>query len=122
MDKYVHLSFVQDSPMLHIARYTEKRLPNPRWLAIDLDVAFVGKVLYCKGYANANNAKLLTAQQASQEIDFETLFCCGELGPYKQPNDLSDEEKGEYNEVRKAEILIPHRVLWENVIEVIVEK
>ena len=119
MDKYVHLSFVQDSPMLHIAQTKENRIPNPCWLAIDLNVAFVGKVFYCKGYANAGDAVLLTEEQAKQTIDFETLFCCGELGPHKQRHNLSDEKVREYNEVRKAEILIPNHIHWKNVINVI---
>ena len=67
--------------------------------------------MYCEGYANVNNASLINAEKAAQKIDFEVLFTYMD---WNQP-----EIKKRLHHARKAEILIPHRILWENIIEVI---
>ena len=122
MDKYVHLSFVQDSPMLHIAQTDENRIPSAYWLGIDVAVTSVKGVWYSKGYTNAGDAVLLTEEQASQEIDFETLFCGGGFNPYKLSNKPRPEVLDEYKKVRKAEILIPCHVLHSSILECIKHK
>ena len=116
MSKYVHLSFVQDSPMLYTAQTDEKRIRNAYWLGIDVAVTFVKGVWYSKGYTNAGDAVLLTEEQASQEIDFETLFCFGGMPPNTQSH-VDDEVWKKYLDVRKAEVLIPCHVLRESIRE-----
>ncbi len=121
MAQYVHLSFVQNSPMLYHAQKHEKRIPNPRWLGIDVAVTFVKGVWYSTGYTNANDAVLLTEEQAKQTIDFEALFYFGGMEPNTQPK-APGEMWNRYAKACKAEILIPCHVLRENIRKCIKDK
>ncbi|MEO1927368.1 MAG: DarT ssDNA thymidine ADP-ribosyltransferase family protein [Nautiliaceae bacterium] len=89
LDRYVHLSFTDDHPMYHIAK-KEKRIINPIWIEIDINVLFDKKVLVCKGVANKTNSVLLNLAGVLN-FDFDKMF-----------HDDFEIRK----EARKAEILI----------------
>jgi len=72
LDRYVHLSFTDDHPMYHIAK-KEKRIINPIWIEIDINVLFDKKVLVCKDVANKTDSVLLDLTGVLS-FDFGKMF------------------------------------------------
>lgn len=72
VDNYVHLSFNQDNPMLHIAK-RDKRIVDHIWLQIDLSVIGAG-TKYTDDVANKADVQMLDNNSAVEKIDFEALF------------------------------------------------
>lgn len=95
LDRFVHLCFVRDSPMLFVA-VKEQRVVAPIWVKIDVEVLFDPSVQFTSGYAHANDAVRLSHAEAAEAIDFGLLAS-------RDPFD-------DYREARKAEILIPTTV------------
>jgi len=55
LDLYVHLAFIKDHPMYHIAK-KEGRIINPVWLNIDIRVLFHKECYFCPTVANKINS------------------------------------------------------------------
>jgi len=91
LDKYVHLAFMKDHPMYHIAK-SRQSIIDPIWIEIDISVLFEKNTLFCDRVANDNTAKLFKLDKIKKKIDFETML----FSP------IFDE----YKEARKAEILV----------------
>ena len=102
LDQCIHLTFCNESPMLWVAQNREKRIPNPHWLEIDSDLLLREDVRFCAGVANKSGAKILDAEQAKKEIDFEVLF---------QYTDWSVPDiRARRKEALKSEILVPNHI------------
>lgn len=101
--EYVHLAFINDHPMLFVAQEKENRILKPAWLKIDLSVISAADVWFSTGIAYANNSRILSAEDAINEIRFDILFLDdSKVRPGKQRKWRKD--------LRKAEILVPDRI------------
>jgi hypothetical protein len=91
LDQYIHLSFIKDHPMYHIAK-SRQSIIDPVWLEIDISVLFEKNTLFCDKVANDSTAKLFKIDKIKKKIDFDTM--------------LFSLIFDEYKEARKAEILV----------------
>ena len=73
LDKYVHLSFVSDHPMLFKAK-KEERIKKPIWLKIVVSVMLDPEVRFTSDISNKSGVVMLAHEEAVNEIDFEVLF------------------------------------------------
>lgn len=102
VDRYVHLCFVDNHPMEYRARESG-HIGDTRYLRIDPSIILSEGVMGCSAVANRRDAKILSIEEALDEIDLETLLG-GKV-------DFSvREQRGRYNEAKKAEILIPIQI------------
>jgi len=109
LDRYVHLAFIRDHPMLFVAQTYESRILNPVWLKVDLSVLFEDGVLFAPGIAYSTGTPLLNAAQAAAQFDFDVLFTY---------MDWSDPEVQRRRQAaKKSEILVPNCIPWEKVVE-----
>lgn len=109
LDRYVHLAFIRDHPMLFVAQNYESRILNPVWLKIDLSVLSHDGALFAPGIAYAKDMPLLTAEEAATQFDFEALFA------YLDWNDPEVQRRRQA--AKKSEILVPNCIPWEKVVE-----
>lgn len=99
VDEYVHLSFLDDHPMLFRAKEAE-RITNAVWLKISLDVLDIQGVRYTADVSNKAGIPLLTADQAREQLDLEVMFT---------RTDWKDPEIRERRKLAlKSEVLIPN--------------
>lgn len=90
LDEYVHLCFIRDHPMSHVA-VKEGRIKSIVWLEVSHQVLSWQGVLGCSTIANRTDACLLPIEQALDTIDLQKLFS-------KEDSTIS---------MRKAQILVP---------------
>lgn len=101
VDEYVHLAFIPNHPMLFIAK-NDGRIAKPFWLKIDQSVLLQEGVRFTREVANKTGTKLLTAEEAIDQIDWEVLFT---------RTDWSDPTiKARRQAAEKSEILVPHSI------------
>ena len=91
LDKFVHLAFIKDHPMYHVAKQ-RGNIINPIWIEIDISVLFNSSTLFCDKVANQNNAKLFSLKEVENFINFGTMLYESDFSTRK--------------EARKAEILV----------------
>lgn len=94
LDKYVHLSFVSDHPMYHVAK-DRGSIVNPVWLEVDLSVIFESTTLFTNAVANATGTVPFQAKDLREKIDFDAML--------HSDFDIRKEAK-------KAEILVRDRI------------
>ncbi len=87
----VHLSFIKDHPMYHIAK-NDGRIVNPIWIEIDLSIMTAENTLFSNMLANTRNAPIFKSDELEEMIDFNKILY----------------EKDFYirKEARKAEIMV----------------
>ena len=73
LDNYVHLTFLDDHPMLYMARQ-EQRIREPIWLSIDLSVLLTPCVRYSADISNKSDVEIIDEDAAKNVIDFDVLF------------------------------------------------
>jgi len=73
LDKYVHLCFLDNHPMLFQARQ-EGRIQDPIWLKIDSSVMLVPEVRFTSEVSNKSGVPIHDHSEAVNKIDFEILF------------------------------------------------
>lgn len=95
LDKYVHLAFIKDHPMYHIA-IARGNLIDPVWIELDSSILYDKNTLFCDKVANQNGAKTFTIDDIPNKIDLSMLTYDGYL---------SQEEWKVRKEIRKAEIM-----------------
>lgn len=101
VDRYVHLAFIDDHPMLYIAKQ-EQRINDPVWLKISSAILNHPDVRYTKDVSNKKGVELLNARQAIDLLDLDVLFT---------RTDWSDPAiKARRREALKYEVLIPNHV------------
>jgi len=103
LDHYVHLSFIQDHPLYHVA-ISEKRLVDPVWIEIDISILFDQKTRFCNQVANKKGAKILSVDKIEKVIDFDIM--------------LYSKDFDQCKEVRKAEVLIADYIPVDKIIGV----
>ncbi|GHC25355.1 hypothetical protein GCM10010082_17780 [Kushneria pakistanensis] len=98
VDQYIHLAFLDNHPMLYCIK-REGRIKEPVWLQIDSSILFEENVFFTNKVSNANDAILLSSEEARQAIDFEVLFA---------RTDWTDPDiKARRKAAMKSEILYP---------------
>ncbi len=96
--KYVHLAFLNDHPMLFVAK-NEARITDPVWLRIDASILLEEGTRFTNDVSNKSGVEILTPDAAREMIDFEVLFT---------RTDWRDPEiKARRMAAIKSEILIP---------------
>ena len=93
LDSYVHLAFLNDHPMYHIAK-KDRRIQVPIWLEIDINILFSKDCCFCPTVANKNNARPYSFDRI-MELDFDKM----------NHNDFNIRK-----EARKAEILVKDNI------------
>lgn len=101
VDEYVHLAFLDDHPMLYVAKQ-DQRIKDPVWLKISTAILNHADVRYTLEVSNKAGVPLLNAQQAIAQLDFEVLFTRTD---WKDP-----QIQARRKIALKAEILIPNQV------------
>ena len=71
--EFVHLAFVDDHPMLFRAKQNGQ-IPNPTWLKVKSTILLREDVRFCADVSNKSGVKILTAEEAMEQIDFDVLF------------------------------------------------
>ena len=107
LHKYVHLTFIDDHPMLYRAK-GEKRITNPVWLKIDSSILLDEGVKFCSDVSNKVGTVILNAEEAEEAIDFEVLFT---FMDWKNP-EISARRRA----AKKSEILVPNFVPIEKIL------
>ena len=72
-DKYVHLCFVKDHPMAHVA-VREGRIANLVWLEVSYKVLRYWGTRGCRTLANTRNVPVLPIEEALDVINLKKLF------------------------------------------------
>ena len=103
LDKFVHLSFIKDHPMYHVAKYRGS-IVDPVWLEIDISVLFKKKTLICDTLANGYNANIFDVNRISDFINLDAMVYSREFNIRK--------------EARKAEILVSNKIKIDKIIGV----
>ena len=73
LDHYVHLTFLDDHPMLYTAKQ-EERIKDPIWLFIDPSILLNSGVRYSADVSNKSGVEIVDEETAKNEIDFDVLF------------------------------------------------
>lgn len=71
--EYVHLAFLDDHPMLFVAK-KESRITDPIWLKIDASILLEEGTRFTNDVSNKSGVEILTPDGARDMIDFEVLF------------------------------------------------
>ena len=87
----VHLSFIQDHPMYHIAK-RDGRLIDPVWIELDLSIMTSDNTLFSNMLANTYNAPIFKSDELERMIDFDKI--------------LYEKDFFTRKEARKAEIML----------------
>lgn len=95
LDKFVHLSFVKDHPMYHIAKW-DGRIVDPIWIEIDTSILNDDNTLFSNMLANTYNATIFQSEDLERMIDFEKIL-------YKNHSYAR-------KEARKAEIMVSNQI------------
>ncbi len=99
--QYVHLAFLDDHPMLFVAKQ-DQRITDPVWLKINIATLAHPDVRYTMDVSNKAGVPVLTAQDAIEQLDFEVLFTRTD---WKDPA-----IQARRRIALKSEILIPNHV------------
>lgn len=100
LHRYIHLSFIKDTPMYHIA-LSEGRIIDPVWIELDISVIFETTTRFCNQYANTTYARIFSISELEKQINFDAMF-----------NSLYFEEQ---KEARKAEILVYNKITTDKI-------
>ncbi len=101
LDKYIHLAFADDHPMLYIAKQ-DGRINEPIWLQIDVSIILTPGTKYSADVSNKSGVPLYDDNVAKNEIDFDVLFTYMD---WRNP-DIQQRRQAAI----KSEILIPNIV------------
>ncbi len=72
-DKYVHLAFISDHPMYHVAK-SRGSIIDPIWIEIDISVIFEESTIFFNKVANDSTAKPFKLEKLKKKIDFDKMF------------------------------------------------
>lgn len=106
VDDYVHLSFLDDHPMLYRAKQ-ENRITEPVWLKVEPTILLEEGVMFCSEVSNKTGATLIDGRTAANTIDFEVLFTRTD---WSDPNIQARRQAA-----LKSEILVPIRIPFERI-------
>jgi hypothetical protein len=100
LDCFVHLSFIKDHPMYHIAK-RNGRISNPIWIEIDLSVLDKNNTIFSDEVANKRGAAIYRVDKLESIIDFKSLL---------YPKDFETKIR-----VRKAEIMVINNISYNSI-------
>jgi hypothetical protein len=103
LDAFVHLSFIKDHPMYHVAK-SRGSIVDPVWLELDISVLFERSTFVSDKVANGRGAKICKVENIFNNIDFDTM--------------LNGETFHERKEARKSEIIVKDSILTSKIIGV----
>lgn len=109
LHEYVHLAFLDDHPMLFRAKQ-DGRIQDPVWLKIDTSIILEDDVQFCPEVSNKSGAIILSAGEATKQIDFDVLFTRMD---WRNP-DIQARRQAAI----KSEILVPNIVPIEMILDV----
>lgn len=110
VDKFIHLAFLDDHPMLFHARTRdEERLEDPVWLKISTAVLDFDGVCYTSDVSNKAGVLLLTPEEAKKQLDLDVMFT------YMDWRDPSVRERRKH--ALKSEILVPNTIPIDLILE-----
>jgi hypothetical protein len=95
LDKYVHLAFIKDHPMYHVAK-SRGNLINPIWIELDSSILYEDTTLFCDKVANKNGTEIFEIDEILEKINFDILT---------DNRFISGDEWNIRKEIRKAEIM-----------------
>lgn len=98
---YVHLAFLNDHPMLFVAKQ-DSRIVDPVWLKVDASILLEEGVRFTNDVANKSGVELLASNVACEKIDFDVLFT--------HTNWNDPEIMARRKRALKSEILVPNIV------------
>jgi hypothetical protein len=99
LDRYVHLCLRNEHPMEYVARVDQSRIRDSWFIPVSKDVLFAEGVRFSPGIANRSGVRLLTVEEACEEMDFEVI--------YKRTDWRDPEIKKRLLPARKYELLVP---------------
>jgi hypothetical protein len=105
LDKYVHLSFIKDHPMYHVAK-SRGSLKKPVWIELDASILYEDTTLFSDSIANQTDAYIFKIDKVLRYIDFELLTLEGYL---------SSEKWRERKEARKAQLMALNSISTEKI-------
>ncbi len=109
VDEYVHLAFLDDHPMLFVARQ-DSRIADPVWLKIDASILLEEGTRFTNDVSNKSGVEILTPDAARDMIDFEVLF---------MRTDWNDPEiRSRRKAAIKSEILVPTIVPFNKILSI----
>ena len=73
LDKFIHLAFIDDHPMYHIAK-DRGSIMHPVWIELDISLLFDKNTLFSNKVANQSGAKIFTFDDINEMIDFDQMF------------------------------------------------
>jgi ssDNA thymidine ADP-ribosyltransferase, DarT len=101
LDKYVHLCFRNNHPMLFRA-IQDARISVPIYLEIHPDVLKIEGVMFSDDVSNKGGVEIRTLDQAIGIVDFEVL--------YRRTNWKDPEIQQRLQQAEKCELLIPDHI------------
>ncbi len=107
LHQYVHLAFLDDHPMLYIAKQ-DGRITDPIWLKIDSSIILESGVLFCSDVSNKSGVATIDSNQAKHQIDFDVLFTYMDW--------TAPEIQIRRQSAIKSEILVPHVIPIEKIL------
>ena len=99
LDKYVHLCFKNEHPMEYVARVGQQRITESWFIPVSKDILFIDGVRFSPQVANRTGSRLLTIEEACEEMDFEVI--------YKREDWKNPEIQKRLAVARKYELLVP---------------
>lgn len=108
LHRFVHLAFIDDHPMLFRAKQ-EGRIKDPIWLKIKNATILHNTVRFSADVSNKTGVRILNAEEAIQQIDFDALFT------YMDWRNAEVQHRRQV--AKKAEILIPDKVNIEDILD-----
>ena len=102
LDRFVHLAFVDDHPMYHMA-LSRENIVDPVWIEIDLSVIFEENILFSSMVANTTGAPIFKLEEVQKRINFDKMF---------------NKDFETMKNARKAEILVHSSITPDKIIKV----
>ena len=73
LDAFVHLSFMKDHPMYHVA-LSRGSITEPVWIEIDISILDDREAVFCPEVANATGAKIYRMDKVDEKINFNKMY------------------------------------------------
>lgn len=103
LDKYVHLAFINDHPMYHVA-CGRGSIITPVWIELDLSLMFEETTIFSDRVANGKYAEIFNIDDVERMIDFKKMHIQGNTQDRR--------------EARKAEIMVANNISTDQILGV----
>ena len=103
LDKYVHLAFIDDHPMYHVAK-GRGSIITPVWIELDLALIFENTTIFSDQVANASYAQRFDINSVEKMIDFDMMHTAYNTQSRRQ--------------ARKAEIMVSNEITIDHILRI----